>query len=669
MSVSLGDSQVDQYYSNGLIELKQSGKHVIMKSLLDKQEKKGLKRAFADDFPERKKDVEDRVELIRNLVGELDPASLLMFSSDTQLMSFMRTGEAEADAEAKQVVEEHPPRATEYIQSLLVAKNGVIASPNGLIDGHDNAFLGKASRVLAEIEKSEVDIRNFLFSLHAVLDSELRDADLTKFVVEAQFMYMVRGKRYQSHQLEYHERLLCHHSSEFEEKFGLSADEVLNGLGNLEHALSNGKIEAWNSLAKVVSRQEEVMSEGGVPCPSQEDINAAQRSVDELFSLEYFDVARITSWPDDFVRELSYEIGECPWPSPSQGYEYWPITYLPVMRRPFIRVGGKSYCFDYYTLMDNFYRSVYWSLCNDDDTLKNAWNKSQQTASELATKDIFLEIMPSCKAFRNVYYRPIDSGKGSLSESDLLLVCDNAVFVVEVKAGSFVYTPPFIDYKAHISSYKSLLEKADHQCDRTMRYLLSYKGSKDELAPLLNSVGEQVWELDMGSIDHIFALSVTADNINEFASRAERLSFLQLRCGAISIALDDLMVYRDYFDNPDSFIEYLRMRCKASRDERLALDDEVDHLGMYAEFGDYAAYADSLPENAVLNFIGFRDDFDEFYGKLGPNRPARSDLRFFIGSKKVKRYIDDHGKLGRNDLCPCGSGKKYKRCHGRYPVM
>ena len=23
-----------------------------------------------------------------------------------------------------------------------------------------------------------------------------------------------------------------------------------------------------------------------------------------------------------------------------------------------------------------------------------------------------------------------------------------------------------------------------------------------------------------------------------------------------------------------------------------------------------------------------------------------------------------HGKLGRNAPCPCGSGKKYKKCHG-----
>jgi len=24
-----------------------------------------------------------------------------------------------------------------------------------------------------------------------------------------------------------------------------------------------------------------------------------------------------------------------------------------------------------------------------------------------------------------------------------------------------------------------------------------------------------------------------------------------------------------------------------------------------------------------------------------------------------------HGKVGRNQACPCGSGKKYKYCHGK----
>jgi preprotein translocase subunit SecA len=27
--------------------------------------------------------------------------------------------------------------------------------------------------------------------------------------------------------------------------------------------------------------------------------------------------------------------------------------------------------------------------------------------------------------------------------------------------------------------------------------------------------------------------------------------------------------------------------------------------------------------------------------------------------------VRSHPKVGRNDPCPCGSGKKYKHCHGR----
>ncbi|MEQ9021635.1 MAG: SEC-C metal-binding domain-containing protein, partial [Pseudomonadales bacterium] len=32
--------------------------------------------------------------------------------------------------------------------------------------------------------------------------------------------------------------------------------------------------------------------------------------------------------------------------------------------------------------------------------------------------------------------------------------------------------------------------------------------------------------------------------------------------------------------------------------------------------------------------------------------------------QKVETFIRDEEKVGRNDPCPCGSGKKYKHCHG-----
>ena len=31
----------------------------------------------------------------------------------------------------------------------------------------------------------------------------------------------------------------------------------------------------------------------------------------------------------------------------------------------------------------------------------------------------------------------------------------------------------------------------------------------------------------------------------------------------------------------------------------------------------------------------------------------------------VETVRRDEPKVGRNDPCPCGSGKKYKQCHGR----
>ena len=42
-----------------------------------------------------------------------------------------------------------------------------------------------------------------------------------------------------------------------------------------------------------------------------------------------------------------------------------------------------------------------------------------------------------------------------------------------------------------------------------------------------------------------------------------------------------------------------------------------------------------------------------------PPRPARTG-----GDDTVRQVKREEPKVGRNDPCPCGSGKKYKKCHG-----
>ena len=73
----------------------------------------------------------------------------------------------------------------------------------------------------------------------------------------------------------------------------------------------------------------------------------------------------------------------------------------------------------------------------------------------------------------------------------------------------------------------------------------------------------------------------------------------------------------------------------------------------------------------VAEFAGF-DDFDDFKPEDEDNESediytdweeAEEDTTdyFYSGSKP---YVRDIPKVGRNEPCPCGSGKKYKNCHG-----
>ena len=46
-------------------------------------------------------------------------------------------------------------------------------------------------------------------------------------------------------------------------------------------------------------------------------------------------------------------------------------------------------------------------------------------------------------------------------------------------------------------------------------------------------------------------------------------------------------------------------------------------------------------------------------------RPAQAARAADGDGAKAEPIRRDRPKVGRNDPCPCGSGKKYKKCHGK----
>jgi hypothetical protein len=45
--------------------------------------------------------------------------------------------------------------------------------------------------------------------------------------------------------------------------------------------------------------------------------------------------------------------------------------------------------------------------------------------------------------------------------------------------------------------------------------------------------------------------------------------------------------------------------------------------------------------------------------------PSLREIDFVAEIQKSGKLPVHSDKVGRNDPCPCGSGKKYKKCHGR----
>ena len=49
-------------------------------------------------------------------------------------------------------------------------------------------------------------------------------------------------------------------------------------------------------------------------------------------------------------------------------------------------------------------------------------------------------------------------------------------------------------------------------------------------------------------------------------------------------------------------------------------------------------------------------------GGLGADEEAAAVQQF---GQQPPAYGEEFDRVGRNDPCPCGSGKKYKHCHGQ----
>ena len=242
--------------------------------------------------------------------------------------------------------------------------------------------------------------------------------------------------------------------------------------------------------------------------------------------------------------------------------------------------------------------------------------------------------------------------------------------------------------RKNVLKYDDVMNKQREVIYAERRRVLEGENLKDDIVAMRNDVIDKTIDfynkLDDNNQNYLDFESIRSFGINTFNFSEDFLKGLE------NPTVDSLKAY---------FIELADEKYKEKEEdfgdekfreiERVALLQNVDQKWM-----DHIDAMDQLRKGIGLRAVGQTDPvrayaeegFDMFeemnesikedtvkmlYHVINPERVKRVRVAKEVETVnpddgKQKPYVRKEKKVGRNDPCPCGSGKKYKNCHGKY---
>ena len=474
------------------------------------------------------------------------------------------------------------------------------------------------------------------------------DVELEEFRVRAEMLWLnIRGKRYHVHERQALFDVLAPHADVLVRLFGIDAVTLVDELNKVLAKLTRGLADAMQGLLEfrddALDRLEKLAGDNAelnldvVTDRLFEDTDMAARRekiAGELFGMDLFDVVKNTALPQALIDELSWSPGEDTEFFAPGDFRGWPLRIWPIMRRPFVRLDGRVFCFDMFSLFDNVYRVLRRLIVRREPTYSDTWNDRQKEVSEELPFTYLSRLLPGARVYRPVYYRwSAGGGPAQWYEADGLLIFDDHLLIIEVKAGAFTYTSPANDLPAHLDSLRNLLQAPARQGGRFVDYL-------EHAAEVLIAGADhnEIGRLRRTDFRQITVCTVTLDAFTALAARAQHLVPVGIDVGRRAVwplSVDDLRVYAELFDNPLTFLHFIEQRVRAGQSKYVDLNDEMDHLGLYIAQNNYSQFAAELMASKFdrLSFDGFRTPIDEYFHAV-----ARGDAQSCRGRRRRRPW-------------------------------
>lgn len=626
----------DDYFSHGCFEMARFGKSIVMRNNMTDDQFEQIHKHLAERYPDTIKEIDATIANIVNEVQKYQPNVLLYrayWASASSLIGIGSESEMDKDGAIAQ-------RALEYIQNIIAS---VEPNKNAYTDLEDEDW----DRILLLIEELYTKV-NFEYQIcrrawERGNNPEYND-DIQDYLFKAQLYWCnVRGKRYLCHEESHFRELLSPHSDVLEELFGISSDQLIAETMKIQHSLTHGLGETMLDIHAFNKSAADAFAKEGIDpdkLPKAEAQSIVKNVLDKhgleekrndignrFLGFDLFDIQKVTELPEPFLKELSWAQGEDSEFFSNGNFKGWPLRIQPVTKRPFIYLDESYYCFNLYSLLDNLYRIIERTICRLKPSYRQQWCKKQKVVSEQLPLEHLKRLLPNAETYESVYYRwqPADAKKSNWHETDGILIYDDCLFVIEVKAGAFTYTSPANDFQAYIKSIEDLLFKPASQGQRFVDYLKS-----DSTVSICDSKHKEIRKLSQKDFENIIIVTVSLDDFTEIASQAQHLNAIGMPIGDYniwSVSIDDLRSIADIFDDPLIFLHFLEQRMDAFGSKEIKTEDELDHVGLYLEFNAYKEHAKEFDADLPVNWHGFREKIDHYFTDKLHNPSLESPLK------------------------------------------
>lgn len=647
----------DERFEAGPLEFARFGRITMGRNRMNTAQHAEMMRRAAENYPTVVADIQALVDRIVDRVAGLPPDLLLHQSWMKFAMAQIMGGE-DADAGRNDGID---LRMIDYVQSVIAAAAPRLPYANEV---SEEEFATLRADVEALFHKLAREFPIARTAHRKAADPEL-DMALEAFQVKAEMIWAgVRGARFQVHEKEALQSLLEPHSEVLERLFGLGAEGVATEADRIQTALARGLHDAFGDMElfrdETLNLMEAAIRDGAVPdgehpmAVVMRDAEIAEKGRDvfgRFMGMDLFDVEKTSNLPDRLRNALSWSPGEEATFLAQGDDRGWPLRVWPTMKRPFIRIGDRTFCFDRYALFDNLYRAVQRIVLELEPGYRVAWNEGQQRISEELPFRRLEQLLPQAAVFRPVYYNwAPDGGRAQWHEADGVLAYDGHLFIIEIKGGAFTWTSPTTDLPAHLASLRALVASPAKQGTRFLDYL----ESRPEV-PLYDEGHAEVGRLRLADYRHVSLLAVTLDPFTELAARAQHLPSVGVDVGARPVwvlSVDDLLMLTDLFANPLDVLHFTEQRMRAAASKHVDVDDEMDHIGLYLRENRYSEYAEGLARNGgVPRFNGYSEPIYTYYAGVqreeNPPRPRQDRPPLF---DDILALLSRKGEARRSEL-------------------